>query len=345
MSELRMPDAQSESQAAPLWLNAHVLAECIYCPRAGILAHEEQHGDRGDDLERAPVLGYLPDYSIELIEVELARTWSRIWRSLGCLSALLLTVCIASTLYDGRLWWMLLPLVWFSGRWFLQQLRTVVELSRRLEAAHAAAPQQPDPKSEQQQPVNLWSLLKSGMTSVEYEEPHIDPERHFSGRPWRVLHYGALRIPVFRKRSGGPQVRPQHVARMAAYCDLLERCEGGESPYGVILFGDTYEGLTIPTTAENRALYHRELDRVRTFLAATEAGAASPAPPHSAVCEGCPLGRPRVHLAGRPAPEEQGQRQPPFRTRGLDQRSYHSPCGDRFRWVPPHERAVEKGLL
>ena len=335
---------QLATDNAASWINAHVLAESMYCPRAGMMAFEHKQADRGQELDRSPRLDYLPDFSVEMIEAGLNRASNAVWRSLTWTPPVVLIAIIAGRL-DGRPWWLILiPAALFGGRWLYRKLCEVVELSRRLRAAHAALPEEPNPDSTQMQPVNWWSLLKAGFSSVEYEDSHEDPDRHFSGRPWRVLHKGSLRVPVFRKRSGKHEVRRQHVVRMAAYCHLLETCEGGQSPYGIVLFGDGYEGLTVPCSGENREAFAQSLDNARTLIEAVRSGGLMPDTPPGNTCCACPLGRPRVHRPGMTDTHLNGKQVAPFRTRGADQRLYHSPCGDRFDWVPPHESALEKGL-
>lgn len=327
------------------WIGVHVLAEFVFCPRAGLIALEEKRVDLGEDLERAPRLDYLPEFEVEMIEAELQRVWSGIWLHLTWTLPVVLALGIAGFLFDLRLWLIIILL----GSWIFQRLRhrfgQVVVLSRRLRAANEAVPNQPGPDSSEQQPVNWWSLLKAGFTSVEYEDPHEDAGRRIVGRPIRVLHYDSLRIPVFRKRSGKESMGPQHAARMAAYCHLVETAEGGSAPYGIILFGSGYDGVTILNTDENREAFENALLRVRRMMEAVPIEGAPPeVPPRMTGCTGCHLGRPRVYRKGITDTVLDGRRLPPYRTRGKDRRLYHSKCGDRFRWVPPHERADEKGL-
>jgi hypothetical protein len=93
-------------------------------------------------------------------------------------------------------------------------------------------------------------------------------------------------------------VQRQHQIRMAAYCHLVEVCEGAESPYGIVLFGDSYQGMAIPNNSQNRKALHEELQKARQTIQAVK-GNKEPLPPRNdQICRGCPL--------GEPVPESQG---------------------------------------
>lgn len=327
------------------WVGVHVMTEFMFCPRAGLVAWEQGHDDRGEELDYIPPLTYLPDFSIELIERVLEQTWNGIWRTLTWTPPVLLVVFVCGLRWDFRLMWGLVPLGLGLAAWLFQRFRIIAELARRLEVARAALPQEPDPNSQEMQPVNWWRLLKAGFTPVEYEEPHADEDWKLVGHPWRVLVKGSLRIPVFRKRRGSPQVFPQHKARLAAYCHLVERSEGGHSPYGVILFGEGHDGITLPNTSGHRQLFHNAIRELRNLIHGVRKNGLMPDIPQNLnTCQNCPIGRPRVHRRGITETKLPTGTLPVYQTLGEDHRLYHSPCGDRFQWVPPHERAEEKGL-
>ena len=326
------------------WITARVVAATEFCPRAGIIAYEDKQGDIGEEHDSGPRLDYLPDFSLEMLAASLQATVNSVWLGLTWAPPVLLVVGIAGYVSNSTILLVLIPVAYFGGRWLIQKLRNVAELSRRLRAAQDAVPSEPSAESTELQPVNWWSLLKAGFSSVEYEDAHEDPALRFSGKPWRVLHKGSLRIPVFRKRAGKPELHQQQLARMAAYCHLIVQAEGSHSPYGIVLFGDGYDGVTVPFTRENRELFLRTLSRARELFAAIAANGSLPDMPHSMCCRDCPLGRPRVHVLGMTSDSVSGTSPPPYRTRGTDKKVYHSPCGDRYQWVPPHVAAKEKGL-
>ena len=327
------------------WIGVHVLTEFVFCPRAGVIAFEQRRIDTGEEIDGSPRLDYLPDFEIELIEVALQKTWSGIWALLTWTPPVVLITGIAGFLLDWRLWLILVAFgVWLFRRLFVH-LRDVLKLSARLRAARAATPKEPDPDSTESQPVNWWSLLKCGFTPVEYQDPHEDASWHLAGKPWRVLHKGAHRIPVFRKRWGKAEVYPQNVARMAAYCHVIEKAEGSSAPYGIILFGNGYDGVTIPNSAGNQESFRQALTRARRLVEAVQTEGLMPdLPVRSTVCHACRLGLPRVYRKGITDTELDGRQLPAYRTRGEDRRVYHSICGDRFRWVPPHDVAAARGL-
>ena len=257
------------------WITARVVAATEFCPRAGIIAYEDKQGDIGEEHDSGPRLDYLPDFSLEMLAASLQATVNSIWLGLTWAPPVLLVVGIAGYVSNSTILLVLIPVAYFGGRWLIQKLRNVAELSRRLRAAQDAVPSEPSAESTELQPVNWWSLLKAGFSSVEYEDAHEDPALRFSGKPWRVLHKGSLRIPVFRKRAGKPELHQQQLARMAAYCHLIVQAEGSHSPYGIVLFDDGYDGVTVPFTRENRELFQRTLRRARELFAAIAANGSA----------------------------------------------------------------------
>ena len=57
---------------------------------------------------------------------------------------------------------------------------------------------------------------------------------------------------------------------MAAYCHLIETCEGAESPYGIVLYPDSYECVTVPNSPENQNKLHSGLLRARKIIRAAQ---------------------------------------------------------------------------
>ena len=327
------------------WIGVHVLTEFLFCRRAGLITFEQQRTDTGEEWDDGPRLDFLPDFSFDLIERVLQATWNDIWKKLTWTPPILLLVFIASLLIHWGILLSLIPMALWLGVWLLGKLGNVFELSRRLQIAREAIPQEPAADSAEMQPVNWWGLLKSGFQPQQYEGAHEVSAWQLCGHPWRVLVKGSLRIPVFRKRRGKPEIYPQHKARMTAYCRLLEESEGGQSPYGVVLFGYGYDGVAIPNTGEHRQLLAEGLRDTRQLLMdVTTAGLMPDIPRPANVCHNCPLGRPHSYRPGESETVLNGVQLPAYRTRGEDRRQYHSICGDRFRWVPPHDRAGEKRL-
>lgn len=285
------------------WIGVHVLAEFIFCPRAGLIAFEQRRSDPGQELGDSPRLDYLPDFEVHIIEAAIQKTWNQIWAVVTWTLPAVLAVSVATYLGDWRVRLLLLAgSVWAVRRlvrWLVARWRDVAELSRRLQAARAATPAAPDPQSTEMQPVNWWELRKSGFDALEYEDPHEDPDWRIAGGPWRVLQDGPRLIPVFRKRRGKPELKRQQLARMAAYCHLMEVAEQAESPYAVVLFGDGYEGVTVPNTSDNRETFHDGLRRLRRFITAVESEGLIPdIPGDQSICRRCHRGFPRVYRKG-----------------------------------------------
>ena len=318
------------------WIGVHVLSEFMFCERAGHLAMAQEPSD---GYEERPNLRYLPRWSVASMQAFLTRAMGQ-----SVISGILLAV-LCTALVNGWHTWplivnvMLLGIAWLSLRSFRSGVRSIWILRQRLRAARLAKPVDPDPKETRCHGVSWWSLLNGGFESVGYKDTLRDERLRLSGRPWRVLRKGSLRIPVFIVR-GQWQLHRQHFARMAAYCHLLETCEGAESPYGVVLFGDTYEGVTVPNQPSSRKAFHDGLVAARATIRASRRGHIPRRPANANRCNGCPFGKPFVSRA-----YWFGRANGIYAVRGADGRRYHSACGDRYRWVPPHEKAIQKRLI
>jgi hypothetical protein len=228
----------------------------------------------------------------------------------------------------------------------MRALSAVVTLNDRRREALAAIPAEPPSDLTDDVRVRWWDLLKAGYESVPYLEPLRDEELALAGKPWRVLKKGSLRIPVIRLpadnyHAGRFWVYVQHRVRLAAYARLLAACEVGETPYAVILFGGGYEGVAVPVLPEE--LVRAKLEEFRRCLDLEWVGVQTAAPPDPRVCSGCPFGLPRAVSAADRRDEALGRRL--HVVTGPDGRGYHSECGDRFRWTPPHAAAIRKRLV
>jgi hypothetical protein len=183
-----------------------------------------------------------------------------------------------------------------------------------------------DVPEDHSEPIEIgwWSLLQSGFQRTFLDAPLSDSELKLSGKPWCILRKGDLRIPVFRKKGTDAKVRAQHYSRMAAYGRLIETRLGGKAPYGVMLRGYTYQAVTVPLSARSHAGFQRALRETRQIVARTD----HPPPGNVGRCRGCPWGRPMVTEYTRSTGAK-----------------YESPCGARYAWVPPHDKARHKGLV
>lgn len=347
-------DIQSlQAQSHTPWVGVHVLTEFIFCPRAGLITFETKQEDDDDDRElqgqQRAQLTYRPYYSLKPIEESLEKALNDLRRLpiiAGGAAILLLILLLLSNAIEFWLLALILPaLILFVGG--AEAVSRVSRFSRLRNMARSAQPKEPDPKSLDNTRVNWWSLLAAGFDSVPYRDTLKDYSWRVAGKPWRVLRKGSLRIPVWRRRGdteNQTKIRGQHYARMAAYCRLIEKAEGGSSPYGIILFGNTYDGIAIPNNRGSRSAFNKGLRGAREIITDKRRG-RDPLPPRpETICNGCPLGKPFAYRPGESDNRPGRLNTTPYLVTGEDSRSYHSECGDRFRWIPPHQKAIAKGL-
>jgi len=294
------------------WVSVSLLGEATFCARAGRFQHEQSQEDTGEEEIPPPRRGWFrPPFSVAEIELELGKLRPKVV-TLAALTALLAVLgFFASILWVGAL-----ALVIVTARAGL----ALLALGNLLKEARAVAGQEPDPGASQPQPVSWWALVQNGFQALRYEDPLSDESWRVTGKPWRILQRGSTRIPVFRKRNEDERLYRQHFARIAAYAHLLERSEGATVPYGVILLGSSYRGLTVPIEPPSKKQFHDALLLARTVV---KGGPHQPPPHNTSLCRSCPWGKPMTNDRGR---------------------SYQSPCGQRYDWVPPHEKALRKGL-
>ena len=170
-------------------------------------------------------------------------------------------------------------------------------------------------------------------------EPMIDRSHGLAGRPWRVLRKGELRIPVFRKHRGDRNVHSQHRVRISAYCHLIEACEGSSAPFGLVVFAGSYDVVVIPNNTANQSAFAAALRLARQLFGAKSARGERSTLPAPSACYSCPLGLPRIVEAVETAPAASVSQHPVHSATGVESREFHSLCGDRFAWIPPHELA------
>lgn len=346
------PPAGDDFDDAPddAWIGVHVLTEFVFCPRAGLIAHDSKADDSGDEYWLRPNLDFQPCYELLHIEHQLQQQLNQFWWSCGILVLLLLAAGTAFLLQYFR--WMIPPglaLLFLSVR-MRDQLNAVLRSLELRREALAPRGAEPDPRHDTPQAVNWWQLLQAGFQSVSYPEPLRDESLRLAGRPWRILRKGDWRIPVFRtwpqREMARPQLYPQHFVRMEAYGHLLEHCEGGETPYGVILFGDSFDGMTVPLDAAGRQRFHEALSQAHSILRQSKQQPQKlPPAPARSWCLGCPHGVPRIYRSGASDVRRNRMVLNPYLAPGLDQKTHHSVCGDWFQWIPPHDSAVRLGLV
>lgn len=330
-------------------LGVHVLSEFVFCQRAGVITHALERSDSGEEDDEAPRLGYLPDYDARLIEESLADCWKRVWRFFFC--------CILGIIGVGGLGIFINAFVAFAAgvsglvfvHWLIAELKDIARLAERWRLAEMAVAKEPNLDLSCPQEMDWWGLRKAGFELVRYEEPFRDDslkdgELELVGKPRFVLLRGSLRIPVLGKKDDSPDLKPTHFSRLAAYCHLIRVCENAETPFGLVLLGNTYKVIAVPIDSKDQRNAVRLAEEAhRVILSARQRRYRTKKPKTESHCSGCPHGEPREFSEGESKTILYGISIPPFSPRGKYDDVYHSPCGDRFRWVPPHKFAEVVG--
>jgi len=316
---------------APL-LSATSLAEYAFCPRAGVLTHEGRCADPDDEL---PSLSLLPWFEEHRIKEDYAASSLKLfWILTGFIVGLIILAVlpIGAALYHL----FLLGGVGLGGYLAALEYGIWKELGRRRLAAKIEPRCDPEPNNQIQQPVNWWGLLKAGYGVRRPAAALRNSKWKISGKPRRVLQKGDWSIPVHRVNRTNGKVEPQHIVRIMVHCLLLESVEYANSPFGILLFGDTYEGFTIPRTEANQELCYKTIMKAREAIAkAREGEQQPPAPVKTTACSGCHHGSPR-HAAKEVKTMHYGDALSPFVLLDRKNTMFHCNCGDRFRWKPPH---------
>ena len=332
-------------------VGVHVMSEFIYCPRAGIVTVDQQKEDTGCEAEVAPALGGLPTHDLNSIHKMLQALREQLAAS--CV----LTGVSAAVVLLGFFAWGFPSLLLLIGTYYAAislkgLLRDYDILRRRLKEAEVAAIKEPDWSLRIPQEIYWWSLVRAGFDIVQKQTAILDRDLHLAGKPWRVLQRGARHIPVIKfptvidpvdpRRHG--QMSPQARARLAAYAYLTNRVERGQSDWVIVMFGNGFQGIAVPIDESMMSLFATGLQTARQQLEQYLADPTlTPDPARGASpCIRCPHGKP-----DRPEGPTvfRGVQVASYITQGADGKRYHCVCGDRFRWVPPHQDAKRLGLL
>lgn len=325
-------------------LGVYVLTEFVFCHRAGLCAHETEREEE-DDSPALSFFSFNPLYSLPEIEAALQRavtdtTWFVGGAALSALVSVLLSLWIDKLIGVAGL---------FGVLWFLtfavQRCIHAFRLNHQRNQALAGQHREPNPNLSDVQAIHWWDLIRAGFETQTFQDPMLDSELNLQGKPFRFLRRGNIVIPVWRMRNYDGRLFPQHYVRMAAFCHLTMKSFGAgvECPYGVILFGNELEGIAIPYTPQRRADF---LEAVRSARQAIEETSRrrDPSPPDSSLCAGCPYGKPRIEIPGETDNICNGVPLPVVPAYDANQQRFHSLCGDRFRWLPPHADVEERDL-
>ena len=320
-------------------LGVHCLSEFVFCPRAGLCLYEQDHED--DEPEMEADLSFPPIHEPQELALALETLVRRFLRILcGGLGGFILLV-VAAWYTGWLLVWPVAGVTLLLTAWGLYDTGYwAYAVQHQLELWQEAEPKMPDPESPRIQEIDWRDLLASEATVFRPPAAYQDPDWQLGGKPWRVLEYGDLRIPVFKPRRPWKDLFRQHIARMAAYCHLLEINEGGaRSPYGVIVKGETFAAVTVPNTPRTQAIFREALLAARrTVRESEEVNEHPPGPTNNGHCRECPFGWPVRLRPGEHYLRHGGAIEPKI-VRDRRKREYHSHCGDRFRWIPSHLQA------
>ncbi len=202
----------------------------------------------------------------------------------------------------------------------------------------------PDPANPNPERIHWWQFYRAGFVSVLTSGGLQDEELHLAGEPFKLLQRGNEYVPVFLKRGEGTNIYPQHFVRIAAYCLLLQRQSNGIAPYGLVLQAGTFDCVAIKFNRESFDLLSLNLIDARRVVRNYAQLEQAPPPPKPHLCRKCPFGKPlSVDTAASLMLREQTGLVPHANI-GADGRRYHGHCGDRFRWMPPHQQVVELGI-
>ena len=347
-------------------MSVWVLSEFVFCQRAGLIAHRSKlDGEAAfqEDDDSYGRLDFLPDFDGAEIERAIADTRRRIVRVVVAAVWTALAAYILGDQVWRGFWWIGLAVLIPGPNWLMKMVRRLNELREYARQFRDRVPNEPALGLNRPTEFNWWDFHTAGFRVVKPRQRYHDPELNLDGCPWRVLERGSVRIPVFRKHKGELSAGPSQFATLAAYSHLIRVCEGAESPYGVILFPDSWTVLVVPDGCGAES-FRSAFVPFRDMLDADDRG-HPPGPPASlSPCKGCPHGMPKPLVTENPATWEPviedwnrdidvkppPERRPtihvvgaetirPHVVYGVDGWRYHSLCGDLFSWIPPHKNA------
>ena len=327
-------------------LGVHELSECAFCHRAFLILHENKEANSG--AEREINLDYEPAYFPETLKAEIAflQILQRCVLGLG-LAVLLISLILG--LMGNR--YMLLAALLSSVLCFGFAgviLGRLGGLRKILKAYALTKPVLPGEAADEILDVDWRALVSADYQPLHYENALIDADLKLGGKPWCYLRKDELRIPVFYYRmqdaTAERRIRRQHLVRIAAYCHLIETREQHPSPFGVILFADSYDAKVVPNNETAQQAFLSTLLDTRLVAGQASEGTEPEAPPHQ-FCSACPWGYPVRCEKGESPFTSNGRPLPIARKLSLEGTEvYHSWCGDRFLEAPPHNKAVELGV-
>ena len=267
--ETRLNDPGLGMQAAhnTPWIGVYMLSQTLFCRRAGLLTLELGQADDGEEFsdmqpDAPQKLSWMEEYDDAMIAEALARHWNEVLNVLSYLGAWL-SLCLAIYFsYSPSLGTCMAASMLVFVPWSLRELSVILELDyRRREAAASRILLDISGLGREERIVNWWQLRKAGFSVSKPQEAHRDEQMRLQGKPFLILQYSGLKIPVVRKHCGTRELHSQNRARVSAYCHLLEVTEQVQAPFGVFMFAGSYEVVIVPNDPSNRSLFERGLER------------------------------------------------------------------------------------
>jgi len=300
--------------------------------------------DRGQDEDHVAPLDFQPEYNIQAIDKKISMYSFRVltW-SVGVLGLVMLTVKWSAA--QGTVIWLLNLILAFVGLMFVvsDALHLVFWWRQRWQSLRGGD-QLPDGNDPNVESLNWWQLYRAGFHPAAIVGGIRDDDLQLAGQPFKLLQKGEHCIPVFLRRGESRRLFPQHYVRIAAYCLLLQRQTGMRAPYGIILYAGTFECVAIKFNRESFDLLSQRFLDARRILREHTQLEQSPRKPQSALCRQCPFGKPLLVESSKSLLLREQSGLTPRAHIAKDGRRYHCHCGDRFKWVPPHERMVQLGI-
>lgn len=340
----------NEFDSVPL-IGVHALTEFVFCNRAGLICQGEQTEDRGYE-DAVSNLDFMPFYELKEIDSALEKLQIRISWLLGLTAALIVAGAIIGIMSN----WILAIILWAVSIVPFQRASIGLIKGYKLYSARQKftriESRIPDLNTPEDEELDWRAIIRFGFDVERCRDPFVDDELGIKGRPWRLLKRNSLCIPVFKCRLPTPKnpesIAPsnwlyqQHYVRIAAYCRLIEKCTSQQAPFGLVLFSNTHRAFAIKMGRETDEALKRAIASAQETIREYQQG-KKPLPPNERLCRQCHQGRLRTYVFDSTLLDHYGEKIEP-RTHLINNRRQHSPCGDLFRWVPPHELAIKSGI-
>lgn len=332
-------------------INVFSLGKFEFCYRAGILAIESRMPDNSDQVIGNPKLNHIPIFDTALMNRRREEAYSEIKINASLGFAFGVVVFLLNTYSFTVLAWMMgVFAVLLISKAFVH-FQDYREIKKRLSMSNSAEVAKLGDTGAGFRTINWWALCKDEeFNPTTPVAAFVSHKLGLSGKPAQIATYRGMRIPVILHQDELDKAKSYHQVRLAAYALLIEENQKAKpTDWGIVLDPVTMRGIAVPINDNLRTDVINKLKRFKRQLAEVRNG-TDPAPPSSdSVCRNCPHGSPRVYRLGvlnrgQTSTMRDGHPLPALAKRGNDGRKYHSACGDRFKWVPPHILAFEREL-